>query len=229
MLSEVLGMKLMIMQSSSISLTRHLWDGRARQRTICDGRNYETGTQDDHDPGQRVHSVIGRVFPKQQTQQTRSDNGSNVLRSAQESGGGSHLLVRRLHIDRRLVRVRADSLGKAERQNQKDEERCSGTARNQYNAASGEKKTQGSEDQRITYAFHPSASESGESSKGGHGQCDEAGFRAAETRSRLQPLRKAVQHAVHHQIRRTVAQIRYAQRNVAPEHPNVEKWLFRAK
>jgi len=41
-------------------------------------------------------------------------------------------------------------------------------------------------------------------------------FRAAETRARLQPLRKAVQHAVHHQIRRTVAQIRHAQGNVAP-------------
>jgi len=39
-------------------------------------------------------------------------------------------------------------------------------------------------------------------------------------------MRKAVQHAVHHQIRRTVAQIRNAQGNVAPEHSNVEKWLF---
>src|SRR4029077_20400589 len=44
---EVLGMKLIIMQSSSICLTRHLWDVRARQRTICDGRNDESGTQDD--------------------------------------------------------------------------------------------------------------------------------------------------------------------------------------
>jgi hypothetical protein len=75
----------------------------------------------------------------------------------------------RLHVDRRLIRVRADSLGKAERQNQRYEERCSGIVRNQRNAASGEKKTQGSQDQRITYAFHPSASESGESRKGGHG------------------------------------------------------------
>jgi hypothetical protein len=93
-------MKLMIMQSSSISLTRHLWDGRARQRTICDGRNDESGTQDDHDRCQRVHSVIGRVFPEQQAQQTGSDNCAHVLRSAQQSGG-SYLLVRRLHIDRR--------------------------------------------------------------------------------------------------------------------------------
>jgi len=50
----------------------------AAQRTICDGRNDETGTQDDHHPGQRVHSVIGRGFPEQLAQQTRSDNGSNV-------------------------------------------------------------------------------------------------------------------------------------------------------
>jgi len=76
MFSEVLGMKLMIMRSSSISLTRHLWDGRARQRTICDGRNDESGTQDDHDRCQRVHSVIGRVFPEQQAQQAGSDNGA---------------------------------------------------------------------------------------------------------------------------------------------------------
>src|SRR4029077_5550395 len=75
--------------SSLVDLSPHwshywpgIWDGRARQRTICDGRNDESGTQDDHDPGQRVHSVIGRVFPEQQAQQAGSDNGANVLRSA---------------------------------------------------------------------------------------------------------------------------------------------------
>jgi hypothetical protein len=131
-------------------LDRFSQDRLAGQRTICDGRNDETGAQDDHDPGQRVHSVIGRVFSEQQAQQTGSDNGANVLRSAQQSGGGSHFLVRRLHIERRLIRVGANSLGKAERQNQKYKERCRGISCNQRNAASDEQKTQGSEDQRTT-------------------------------------------------------------------------------
>src|SRR5260370_37774223 len=94
-LSEVLGMKLMIMQSSSISLTRHLWYGRGRQRTICDGRNDESGTQGDHDPGQRGHSVIGRAFPEHHTLQTVIDTGGNVLRIARQSGAASHRRVSR--------------------------------------------------------------------------------------------------------------------------------------
>jgi len=53
--------------------------------------------------------------------------------------------------------------------------------RNQYNAASGEKKTKGfrrSEDY-VCFSIRPPA-RAERAARGGHGQCDEAGFRAAE-------------------------------------------------
>jgi len=46
----------------------------------------------------------------------------------------------------------------------------------QYNAASGEMKTQGSEVSELRYAFHPLACDVLIRVQGGHGQCDEAGF-----------------------------------------------------
>jgi hypothetical protein len=71
-----------------MSVNRFSQDHLAGQRTICDGRSDEIGTQDDHDPGQRVHSVIGRVLSEEQPKQTCSHDRADILRSAQQSGTG---------------------------------------------------------------------------------------------------------------------------------------------
>src|SRR6266481_3537762 len=176
-----------------------------------------------------MHTVIGWVLSEEQPKQTCRHDRAHVLRSAQQPGRGSEFLLTCLRVDRRLICVRADSLGNAKRKDQEGEEQRWRSARNHGNASGCKDETHRSEDQRISNGFQSSSNQSGNRSEDRHRQRDETCLRAAQAWTALQPLGKSVEHTVSHQTECPVAQIGDSQWKVVYKHADIDEWIVLAQ
>jgi len=121
---------------------------------------------------------------------------------------GSEFLLTCLCVDRRLICVRADSLGMPNRKDQEGEEQRCCSARNHGNASAAKTRPTVPKIRGFSNGFQSSPTRAETAGEDRHRQRDETCLRAAQAWTALQPLGKSVEHTVSHQTECPVAQIR---------------------